>query len=91
MLRTLLCLLCLSAPALADTAMTAAEFEAWSIGRTLDYVADGAPWGSEMHLPNRATIDADEGASAGRATGIRKAMTSASSTNSAPAPSAGAS
>jgi len=61
MLRTLLCLLCLSAPALADTAMTAAEFEAWSTGRTLDYVADGAPWGSEMHLPNRATIDADEG------------------------------
>lgn len=43
----------------AETPMTATEFEDWSTGRTLDYFIDGAFWGSEMHLPGRATLDAD--------------------------------
>jgi hypothetical protein len=50
---------CLGTPALAETPMTAAEFEAWSSGHTLDYYDNGALWGSEQHLPGRATLDAD--------------------------------
>ena len=61
MLRALFCLACLATAAQAETAMTAAEFEAWSTGRTLDYFVDGVIWGSEMHLPGRATVDADAG------------------------------
>ena len=41
--------------------MTAAEFEAWSTGQTLDYWVDGGFFGSEMHLPGRKTIDSDPG------------------------------
>ena len=41
MLRALFCLACLATAAQAETAMTAAEFEAWSTGRTLDYFVDG--------------------------------------------------
>jgi hypothetical protein len=52
--------LCLFASAaVAETPMSAAEFEAWSTGRTLDYWVDGAFWGSEMHLSGRRTLDAD--------------------------------
>jgi hypothetical protein len=40
--------------------MTAEEFEAWSAGQTLDYWIDGAYWGSERHLDDRQTLDADE-------------------------------
>ena len=57
----LVCLLCLSGAAGAETPMTTAEFESWSTGKTLDYFVDGALWGSEMHLANRATVDADAG------------------------------
>ena len=49
MLRTLLCLACLATAAQAETAMTAAEFEAWSTGKTLEYDVDGRHRGSEMH------------------------------------------
>lgn len=52
--------LCLAATgAFAETPMTAAEFEAWSTGKTLDYYIDGELWGSEQHLEDRATLDAD--------------------------------
>lgn len=61
MLRALLCLACLPSAAGAETVMTSAEFEAWSTGRTLEYHIDGRLWGSEMHLPGRATVDADAG------------------------------
>lgn len=51
---------CLAAlPVQAETPMTAAEFEAWATGHTLEYYAGGALWGSEQHLPGRATLDAD--------------------------------
>lgn len=39
--------------------MTAEEFDRWSTGRTLDYYVDGTFWGSEQHLPDRQTRDAD--------------------------------
>jgi hypothetical protein len=45
----------------AETAMTPAEFEAWSSGKTLEYFVDGTLWGSEMHLADRSTLDADVG------------------------------
>lgn len=61
MLRTLLCLVCLSTAAGAQTPMTSTEFEAWSTGKTLEYYVDGSLWGSEMHLAGRATVDADAG------------------------------
>jgi hypothetical protein len=59
--RAALLCLTLSAPALAETQMTAAEFEAWSTGKTLDYFDAGQFWGSEQHLAGRATVDADAG------------------------------
>jgi len=55
-------ILCLAATAAAaDTPMTSEEFEAWSTGRTLDYAIGGQIYGSEMHLPDRRTLDADIG------------------------------
>lgn len=51
--------LILAAPALAQTPMTVAEFEEWSTGRTLDYYDGTLYWGSEQHLPDRLTLDAD--------------------------------
>ena len=62
MLRpTLVALAFAASTAAAETAMSPAEFEAWSTGRTLDYYIDGSLWGSEMHLAGRATLDADVG------------------------------
>lgn len=43
----------------AQTLMTAEEFEAYSTGQTLDYWVDGVFWGSERHLSDRRTLDAD--------------------------------
>lgn len=43
------------------TLLSAAEFEAWSTGQTLDYWIDGTFFGSEMHLADRQTIDSDPG------------------------------
>lgn len=50
-----------TAPALAETPMTAEEFDAFSLGKTLDYSIDGQLYGSEMHLPGHRTRDADVG------------------------------
>jgi hypothetical protein len=58
-MRAALALCLLVSPATADTLMTPEEFEAWSTGQTLDYFIDGSFWGSEMHLPDRRTLDAD--------------------------------
>ena len=45
-----LCLI-LPAPALAETPMTAEEFEAYVTGKTMDYIADGQVFGREVYLP----------------------------------------
>ena len=50
-LATLACLMAL--PALADTPMSAAEFDAYSLGKTLYYGADGQRYGVEEYLPDR--------------------------------------
>lgn len=45
----------------AETPMSAEEFDAWSLGKTLDYSVNGEVWGSETYGPNRTTLDADVG------------------------------
>jgi len=45
----------------AQTLMTGEEYEALSMGNTLDYAIDGVIYGSERHLPGRRTLDADLG------------------------------
>ena len=53
-------ILCLAASlARAETTMSASEFEAWATGHTLSYFDGERLWGSEQHLPGRATLDAD--------------------------------
>jgi hypothetical protein len=43
----------LAAPTLADGAMTATEFDAYTKGKTFSYGIDGAPYGVEQYLDNR--------------------------------------
>lgn len=43
----------LATPALSQSAMTAAEFEAYVAGKTLFYAADGNRYGVEEYLPDR--------------------------------------
>ena len=43
----------LAAPSLAQDAMTAAEFDAYTKGRTFTYGAGGMPYGIEQYLDNR--------------------------------------
>jgi hypothetical protein len=45
--------LLIAAPALAETPLSAAEFDAYTQGRTLTYSADGIPFGIEEYLPDR--------------------------------------
>ena len=45
--------LLLAAPALAQTPMTADEFEAYVTGKTMDYFQDGVAFGREVYLPGR--------------------------------------
>ena len=45
--------LLLAGPAAAQDAMSAAEFEAWSEGRTLTYSTGGSPYGAEEHRAGR--------------------------------------
>ncbi|MCC6303636.1 MAG: hypothetical protein IT545_00415 [Rhodobacteraceae bacterium] len=40
----------------ALTAMTAAEFDAYSVGRTLFYAIDGIAYGAEQYLPGRRVV-----------------------------------
>ncbi|MDJ0628680.1 MAG: hypothetical protein QNJ44_10510 [Rhodobacter sp.] len=54
-MRIALLLSALAAPivALAETPMTAAEFEAYVAGRTLTFIDRGVPYGVEEYLPGR--------------------------------------
>jgi hypothetical protein len=58
-MRLALALMLCAGAAEAQSLMTPEEFEAWSTGQTLDYWIDGAYWGSERHLEDRKTRDAD--------------------------------
>ena len=49
----LLAILLLAAPAVADTPLTASEFEALVQGRTLSYATGGVPYGAEEYLRDR--------------------------------------
>lgn len=60
-MRTLIALALLPGSALAETPLSAAEFEARSTGRTMTYARDGAVWGREQYLPGRRVIWAFEG------------------------------
>lgn len=40
----------------ADTPLTAQEFEAYATGKTLSYAQGGLVWGSEQYLPGRKVI-----------------------------------
>ncbi len=53
MLRILALICLLPVPALAERVMTAAEFEAFTTGKTMDYSDGAAVWGREEYLPNR--------------------------------------
>jgi hypothetical protein len=61
-MRTLILALMLSTPALAETPaplpppMTAAEFEAYSTGKTLTYGLGGEVYGIEQYLPGRQVL-----------------------------------
>lgn len=59
--RLALLLLSLASPALAQTPMSPAEFEAWSTGKTLSYSIGGDILGSEAYFPGRTVRDADTG------------------------------
>ena len=41
---------------LAETAMTADEFEAYATGKTLTYSVDGEVYGAEQYLPGRRVV-----------------------------------
>lgn len=60
-LRAALLLLLLTAPALAQTPMSPAEFEAWSTGKTLSYSLGDTLLGAEAYFPGRRVRDADTG------------------------------
>jgi hypothetical protein len=53
MKRILALLVMLASPALAQTPMTAAEFEAYVSGRTLTFGIGGEPYGIEQYRSNR--------------------------------------
>jgi hypothetical protein len=46
-------LLTLATPTLAQTTMTADEFDAFVTGKTMDYIAHGQVYGREVYLPGR--------------------------------------
>jgi hypothetical protein len=58
-MRAALALCLFATAALAQTPMTADDFETWSTGKTLDYFDGTSFWGSEQHMAGRATLDAD--------------------------------
>lgn len=51
-----LCLALLPLPALSDTLMTAAEFEAYVTGKVMDFSQSGQVWGTEEYKPNRRVM-----------------------------------
>lgn len=48
--------LLLATQSLAETPMTAAEFEAYATGKTLTYSVDGQVYGAEQYLPGRHVV-----------------------------------
>lgn len=52
-MRILLALILLATPTLAQTPMTAEEFDAFVTGKTMDYIAQGQVYGREVYLPGR--------------------------------------
>ncbi len=57
MMRMLLALLLAAGPALAESPMSAAQFEAYVKGRTLSFGTQGNPsYGVEMYLPGRRVL-----------------------------------
>lgn len=55
-MRALILSLLLASPALAETPMTAEEFEEVMTGKTLTFSANGAPYGIEYYAPGRQVI-----------------------------------
>lgn len=56
-MRILIALLALATPALAESPMTAREFETYVKGRTLSFGTPGNPnYGVEMYLPDRRVL-----------------------------------
>lgn len=53
---TALLLALLPLPAVSDTLMTAAEFDAFVTGRVLDFTLDGQVWGTEQYKANRRVM-----------------------------------
>lgn len=52
-MKLALALALIATPALAEEPMSAAEFEAYTTGKTLYYAHDGARYGGEDYLPGR--------------------------------------
>jgi hypothetical protein len=46
----------LTAASIAETRMSADEFEAYATGKTLSFARNGEVWGSEQYLPDRQVI-----------------------------------
>lgn len=58
---SLVAALAVAVPARAETPLTAAEFEAFATGKTLDFLRDGVLFGTEAYLPDRRVLLATEG------------------------------
>lgn len=48
-------------PAVSESPMTGAEFEAYTIGKTLTYLESGFAYGAERYKPNRQVVWAFDG------------------------------
>jgi len=60
MLYSLLIAIFSTAPLMAETPMTGAEFEKYVTGKTIDYADQGQSFGSEQYLSNRDVLWAGE-------------------------------
>ncbi|MCU0904150.1 MAG: hypothetical protein MUE83_09785 [Tabrizicola sp.] len=60
-MRLALALCAVGQAAVAQTPMPPEDFDAWSLGKTLDYSVAGQVYGSEAYFPNRRVRDADTG------------------------------
>lgn len=49
----ILCLVTFATSAGAQTQLTGAEFDAYTVGKTLSYTSEGQPYGVEQYLSNR--------------------------------------
>lgn len=60
-MRLPLALLLLASPALAETPITADQFDAFASGKTLIWSQDGQAYGLESYLPGRKLLWSEEG------------------------------